>query len=76
MFSESEYESPNICPEAVVHCLGKPRLFISCSCLIAPLRGYVNRHCGEPGYSFQTLAGRSLISYYAASFNMFTYRIK
>ena len=32
--------SPNVCPEAVVDCDGKPRIFIQCSCLIASPRGY------------------------------------
>ena len=27
-------------PEAVVDCVGKPRIFIQCSCLIVPLHGY------------------------------------
>ena len=34
--------SPNLCPEAVVDCVGKPRIFIQYSCLIAPRRGYVS----------------------------------
>ena len=28
--------SPNLCPEAVGDCVGKPRISIQCSCLIAP----------------------------------------
>ena len=32
--------SPDLCPEAVVDCVGKPRISIQCSCLIAPPRGY------------------------------------
>ena len=32
--------SPNLCLEVVVDCVGKPRIFIQCSCLIAPPRGY------------------------------------
>ena len=31
---------PNLCPEAVVDCVGKSWIFIQCSCLIAPLNGY------------------------------------
>ena len=31
---------------------------------IAPLRGFMNRHCKDPGCSFQTLEGRSLIGNY------------
>ena len=31
---------PNLCPEALVDCVGKPRIFIQCLCLIAPLCGY------------------------------------
>ena len=29
-------------------CVGKPRIFIQCPCLIAPLSGYMNRHSEEP----------------------------
>ena len=32
--------SPNLCPEANVNCVGKPQMFIQCSCLIAPLCCY------------------------------------
>ena len=32
--------SPNLCSEAVVDCVGKPRILIQCSCLIAPPRGH------------------------------------
>ena len=32
--------SPNLCPEVVVDCVGKQRIFNKCSCLIAPLCGY------------------------------------
>ena len=32
--------SPNLCQEAVVDCVGKPWIFIQCSCLIAPPCGY------------------------------------
>ena len=32
--------SPNLCPEVVVDCVGKPRIFIQYSCLITPPRGY------------------------------------
>ena len=32
--------SPNLCMETVVDCVSKPRIFIQCSCPIAPLRGY------------------------------------
>ena len=40
-FVSSSYpRSPNSCPEAVVDCVGKPWIFIQCSCLIAPLCGY------------------------------------
>ena len=48
--------SPNLCPEAVVDCAGKPRLFIQCPCLI--LCAAMSQHCEEPGISFQTLEGR------------------
>ena len=33
----------------------KTLIFIQCPCLITPLRGFLNRHCGEPGCCFQTL---------------------
>ena len=33
-------QPPNLCPEPVVDCVSKPRIFIQCSCLIAPLRSY------------------------------------
>ena len=42
---------------------------IQCSCLIAPLRGYMKRHCEEHRYPFQT----SPIGYYAALFHVVTY---
>ena len=32
--------SPNLCLEAVVDCVGKQKISIQCSCLIAPPRGY------------------------------------
>ena len=32
--------SPNLCTETVVDCVSKPRIFIQCSCMIAPPRGY------------------------------------
>ena len=38
--SSSFSRSPNLCPEAVVDCVGKPQISIQCSCLIAPSRGY------------------------------------
>ena len=38
-------QSPNSCPEAVVDCFGKPRIFIQCSCLIAPPRGRESALC-------------------------------
>ena len=50
------------CSEAVV----KYQIFIQCSRLIAPLRGYMNRHYEEPEGPFQTMEGRSPIGYYAA----------
>ena len=40
--------------------------------LIAPLHSYMNRHYGESRCSFQTLEGRSSISYYAALLNVIT----
>ena len=41
MIVASSYpRSPNLCPEAVVDCVGKPQIFIQCSCLIAPPRDY------------------------------------
>ena len=48
---------------------------VKCECsfnvqsMIGPLRGNMNRHCEEPGYSFQTLEGRLPIDYYAAILN-------
>ena len=40
-FWSSSYPlSPNLCPKTLVDCVGKPRIFIQCSCLIAPLCGY------------------------------------
>ena len=30
----------HLCSEAMVDCVGKPQIFIQCSCLIAPLPGY------------------------------------
>ena len=38
--SSSYPRSPNSCPEAVVDCVGKPRIFIQWLCLTALLRGY------------------------------------
>ena len=32
--------SPNLCTETVVDCVSKPWIFIQCSCMIAPPRGY------------------------------------
>ena len=65
----------NLYSETVVDCVGKPQIFIQCSCLIAPVPGYItSQHCEEPGCSFQTLEGRSLIGYWIASFNVLTYR--
>ena len=32
--------SPHLWPEAAVDCVGKPLIFIQCSCFIAPLCGY------------------------------------
>ena len=46
---------------------------IECPRLLAPLRGFINRHCEEPGCSFQTLEGRSLIGYYSALFKVMTF---
>ena len=40
-FWTSSYpRSPNLRQNAVVDCVGKPLIFIQCSCLIAPPRGY------------------------------------
>ena len=36
----------------------KTQKFIQCLCLIVSLHGDINRHCEEPGCSFQTLEGR------------------
>ena len=38
-------QSPNLCPEAVVDCVGKPRTFIQCSPLIAPPHSYESALC-------------------------------
>ena len=40
VWSSSYPRSPNLRPEAVVDCVGKPWIFIQCSYLIAPPRGY------------------------------------
>ena len=45
-------------------------IFIQCSWLIATLGGYMNQHCEEPGWAFQTVEGRSLIGYYAALYDV------
>ena len=40
-YSTSWYpRSTNLCTETVVDCVSKPRIFIQCSCMIAPPRGY------------------------------------
>ena len=39
LISSSYSRSTNLCLEAVVDCVGKPRIFIQCSCLIATLHG-------------------------------------
>ena len=39
-----------------------------------PLCVAMSQHCEEPGCSFQTMEGRSLIGYYAALFNALTSR--
>ena len=53
-------------------CSQKLRIFIYCSCLIAPLRGYMNRHFEEPRCSFQTLKGsHPLFIYFTAILNYF-----
>ena len=65
--------SPNLCSVAIVDGVYKTRIVIQCSCLIFPLCGSMNRYCEEPGYSFQSLEGRSLINYYAALFDVDTY---
>ena len=46
---------------AVVDGVYKTWIFIQCSCLIAPLPDYMNRHCEEQGCSFMTPEGRSPI---------------
>ena len=33
-------QSPNLCLEAVVVCVGKSRISIQCSCFTTPLNGY------------------------------------
>ena len=64
--------SSYLCSETVVDGLGKAQIFIQCSCLNAPLCGYMNWLCEEPGCSLQSLEGRPLIGYYAALFNVIT----
>ena len=39
-WASSYPRSPNLCPEAVVDCVGKTRIFIQCPCLFALPRGY------------------------------------
>ena len=39
-----------------------------------PLCVAISQHCEEPGCSFQTLEGRSLIGYYMTLFNVLTCR--
>ena len=39
---------------------GKTWIYIQIPCSIAPIRGSMNRHCEEPGYSHQILKGSSL----------------
>ena len=46
---------------AVVDRVYKTQIFIECSCLIAPLHGYMNWHSEEPQFSFQSLKRRSRI---------------
>ena len=64
--------SLNLCSDTVVDGVCKIRIFIQCSCLIAPLCGYMNRHCENPGCSFKTLEGRTPIGYYAVLFHVVT----
>ena len=65
----------NLCSEAVVDVVNKTGIFIQCSCLIGPLRGYMNRHCEEHGCSFQTLEGRLPIGYYTTLFRCGNFHI-
>ena len=73
MNPSSYLRSSNFWSEAVVDGDFKSLIFIQCSCLIAPLRGYMNRHCEDSGCSLKTLEGRSLIGNYTASFDMVAY---
>ena len=45
LFALSYPWSPSLCLEAVVDRVGKPWIFIQCSCLIAPLRSYESALC-------------------------------
>ena len=60
-----------LCSVAVVDCLGKTQILIQCSCLIAPLHGYMNQHCEEPRCSFQMLEGRLPIDNNATLFTFY-----
>ena len=59
---------PNFCSEDMVDWLCKIRIYIQCSYLIAPLRGYMK--CEESWCSLQTLEGRLSFGYYMALFNI------
>ena len=72
-FGPSSYpQCFNLCSEAVVDGVFKTWILIQCSFLIAPLRGYMNRHFEERGCSFQTLDRKSLIAYFAGSISVVT----
>ena len=43
---------PCLCARQLLIWLCKTQIYIHCSCLIAPLRGYMNWHCEDPGCSF------------------------
>ena len=51
----------------------KTRTSIQCTCLIAPLCGYMNLHREELGCSIKMLEGSSLIGYYRALLNVITF---